>query len=204
MEDTNPASDPIALIDLDGTLADYDGAMRRELAKLCSDEELAIMQAAPNLHALEHEGAHWEARMDLIKRLPGWWFGLARLEQNFALVEVMRRLDFDLHILTKGPWAKGLAWAEKVEWCQEHIPDAEVHITGSRTGKGMVYGKVLFDDYPPYVESWLKWRHRGLAILPAQPWNEGFTHDNAIRWDGSAQAREAIVTRLTEIRASCD
>jgi 5'-nucleotidase len=53
---------------------------------------------------------------------------------------------------------------------------------------------VLVDDWPPYVERWLQWRPRGLVILPAQRWNEGFSHPNALRYDGSnlAQVREAL------------
>ncbi len=198
----HPDSEPIALIDMDGTLADYTGAMRRDLAPLCAPDELPVLEAAANLHLLEDRAPHWEARMDLIKRQPGWWQTLPRLEQNFEVVGMMRELDFDLHVLTKGPWSKGRAWMEKVEWCQEHIGDAEVHITGAREGKGMVYGKVLFDDFPPYVESWLRWRPRGLAILPAHPWNEGWSHPNALIWDGTAASRAEVREALARVRAS--
>ena len=49
--------------------------------------------------------------------------------------------------------------------------------------------------YPELVEfeRWLEWRPRGLVVLPAQPWNHGFSHPNAIRYDGS---------NLHEIRAA--
>ncbi|MCB9525321.1 MAG: hypothetical protein H6702_18375 [Myxococcales bacterium] len=197
-----PASDPIALIDLDGTLADYDAALRRDLRPLCAPGELATLDGADSLHDLEQVGPHWHARMQVVMRQPGWWRELAPITANFEVVALFRELGFDLHVLTKGPWSKARAWMEKVEWCQRHIPDAEVHITGAREGKGLVYGKVLFDDYPPYVESWLKWRPRGLAILPAHPWNADFQHPNAVRWDGSAAVRAELVRRLTALRAS--
>jgi hypothetical protein len=202
---TDPTSEPIALIDLDGTLADYSGAMQRDLMTLCTPDEIAHTNLSGlrwDFHALEAQGPHWKARMDLIKSQPGWWANLARLEQNFRVVEALRTYGFDLHILTKGPWSKSRAWMEKVDWCQRYVADAEIHITGAQTGKGMVYGKVLFDDYPPYVESWLRWRKRGLAILPAHPWNAGFSHPNAIRWDGSDAAWAAICERLSVLRAT--
>lgn len=176
--------------------------MRRDLGPLCAPDERRALEAARNLHELEAAAPHWRARMDLVTRSPGWWRGLERLEGNFEIVEMMRELDFDLHVLTKGPWSKGRAWMEKVEWCRAHLPDAEVHITGSKTGKGMVYGKLLFDDYPPYVMSWLEWRPRGLVVLPAHPWNEGFTHPNAIRWDGTPDRRREIRARLIRIRST--
>jgi hypothetical protein len=45
----------------------------------------------------------------------------------------------------------------------------------------MVYGKALVDDYPPYVEKWLKYRPNGLVLMPAHDYNAGFRHPNVIR-----------------------
>ena len=39
----------------------------------------------------------------------------------------------------------------EAQWCQHHLPGVPVTIT---MDKGLVYGKVLVDDYPPYVERW--------------------------------------------------
>ena len=60
--------------------------------------------------------------------------------------------------------------------------------------KSLVYGKILVDDFPEYVEPWLKNRPRGLAIIPAHPWNKEFKHDRAIRYDRSNldQVRKAM------------
>lgn len=196
-------SEMIALIDMDGTLVDYDAAMWAALEPLCSPEEIQAFEADPcSFHALEDRHDYMKARMDLIKASSGWWRRMPRIERNFEVVEMLRDRGFDLYILTKGPWLATNAWTEKVDWCRVEIPDAEIHITGATTGKGMVYGKVLFDDHPPYIESWLRWRPRGLVIVPAQPWNEGFEHPNAVRWDGSAAARAEIAARLDAIVAS--
>ena len=48
-----------------------------------------------------------------------------------------------------------------------------------------MYGKVLVDDWPEYISRWLKWRPRGLVIMPASQSNAGFTHPQVIRYDGS-------------------
>lgn len=186
--------EPIALVDLDGTLADYDRALRRDLSPMCSPAELPLPD---DLGQLEASLPHFKARMATIRRIPGWWRHLPRIEANFALVELMRDLWFDIHVLTKGPWKSSQAWAEKVDWVREHMPYASLHISED---KGLVYGKVLMDDWPPYIRRWLTWRPRGLVIMPNHPWNQGFEHPHVIRWDGSAGARAEIEDRLWAVR----
>ncbi len=107
------------------------------------------------------------------------------------MVEELRALGFELHVLTKGPRSTPNAWSEKVEWCAEHLPDANVTVTGD---KSLVYGRVLVDDYPPYFTRWLEVRPRGLVVCVAHPWNEGFAkggaqaHPSVLRYDGENRA----------------
>ncbi len=181
-------AEAIALVDLDGTLCDYNGVMARDLAKLASPDEpteFPIGEPRPGWH---------KARSQLIKAQPGWWRNLPRHEPGFQVLKQMRALHFNIHILTKGPWMSS-AWKEKVEWCREHVPDASIHISED---KGLIYGKVLMDDWPPYIRRWLQWRPRGLVIMPAWPWNAEFQHPNVIRFDGSNL--DEINRRLWEVR----
>jgi 5'-nucleotidase len=194
---TPKVAEPIALVDMDGTLADYDLGMKRDLIRLCSPEEKKLVVEAADMHELEKLGAHWKHRMDMIKQQAGWWWRLPRMEDQFKVLNTMRRMHFDIHILTKGPWKTTSAWSEKVEWCREHTPYASVHISED---KGLVYGKVLMDDWPPYIRRWLTWRPRGLVIMPAHPWNEDFRHPNVVRWDGSPEAWAEIEDRLWAVR----
>ncbi len=184
-------AEPIALVDMDGTLCDYEGAMRRDLEALRAPSEPPL---APDLWTSEHL-PHMKARMDLVKRQSGWWRELHAIPENFEVLAVMRRLAFDIHILTKGPWRTTSAWSEKVDWCREHVPNASVHISED---KGLVYGKVLMDDYPPYIRRWLEWRPRGQVIMPAWPWNADFSHPNVLRYDGTNL--DAVSARLWEVR----
>ncbi len=167
-------SEPIALVDLDGTLADFDGAMAEKLAALRSPGE------DPVLEAYGKEKHPWlEARRDLIKSQPGFWKNLPRITDGFAVLSVIREIGFEIHILTKGPAKTTSAWTEKVEWSQAHVPDAAITVTFD---KGLVYGRVLFDDWPPYIERWLAWRPRGFVIMLDHPWNQGFEHPNVFRY----------------------
>lgn len=178
-------SELVALVDMDGTLCDYEGTMARDLERLRSPGDPAVLPEDEANHPWLHE------RRALIRRQPGWWRNLPRLKLGFDVLGELQSRHFEVHVLTKGPAAAPSAWTEKLEWCQHHLPGVPVTVT---MDKGLVYGKVLVDDWPPYVERWLQWRPRGLVILPAQRWNEGFSHPNALRYDGSnlVQVREAL------------
>jgi 5'(3')-deoxyribonucleotidase len=170
----------VGLVDMDGTLCDYEGTMARDLAALRAPGEPPATGDEPWLRARE----------SAIRRQPGWWRGLPRFQLGFDVLAELQALHFEVHVLTKGPASAPNSWTEKLEWCQQHLPGVPVTIT---MDKGLVYGKVLVDDWPPYVERWLAWRPRGLVILPAHPHNEGFSHRNAIRYTGH---------NLDEVRAA--
>ena len=126
----------------------------------------------------------------MIGRDPKFWTGLKKFKLGFDLWKVTQELGFDHMILTKGPAYSTASWTGKAEWVQQNIGvDQPMTVT---TDKGLVYGRVLVDDWIPYGESWLKFRPRGLLVLPAHPWNEGFSHPQAIRYDG---------TNMDEVRA---
>ena len=174
---------PVALVDMDGTLADYAGAMFRDLEKLRSPGDGQL--AGEELDHLEKD-SFWKARMDLIKRQPGWWLNLEPWKPGFEILQMLRRIGYRIHILTRGPKNNHVAWGEKVAWVRNHVPDA--HGITVTLDKSLVYGRVLVDDWPPYIEGWLKHRPRGLVIMPDQPWNQDYTHPQVIRYTDATSA----------------
>jgi 5'-nucleotidase len=186
--------DRIALIDLDGTAADYDSEMQAQMRLIASPGE-ALYNHRP---VLDEDEPDWlKARRKLIQRQPGFWRKLKPLPMGFEVIDELRQLKFDLHVLTKGPKTTPNAWSEKVEWCSEHLPDVPVTVGAD---KSLVYGRVLFDDWPSYFLKWLLVRPRGLVICLAHPWNEEFARGgpkaqpNIIRYDGTdvVELREAL------------
>ena len=171
----------IALFDLDGSLADWDTAMRDELNAIRGPHDAPL---GDNLR--EYEDAHPsnKRRMALIQSRPGWWRSLRRIEHGFEVLRLANEIGFDIHILTKGPRDIASAWAEKLEWCaaQSELRGVPVHIT---MDKSLVFGRVLYDDYPKYMDSWLEHRHRGLGIMPVTPSNNWFKNDNVVSWTGA-------------------
>src|ERR1700679_3532949 len=132
------STDNIGLFDLDGSLADYDGAVLRGLPALKDPAE-------PDVESVRDGGQlpHIRARIELISRQPGWWFNLEPITKGFQIVKLAKEIGFEIHVLTQGPKTNALAWKEKVEWCQKHLGhEIDIHITRN---KGLVYGKFLYD-----------------------------------------------------------
>ncbi|MCI0700786.1 MAG: hypothetical protein L0241_06870 [Planctomycetia bacterium] len=186
----------IALFDMDGSLADYDAAMVRALEELRSPDEPVV--SVENLWKIEKE-EHLRARMRLIKSQPGWWLNLSAIPKGMQILRLCQQLGFDVHVLTKGPKKHSHAWDEKVQWCQRYIgPDVDIHVTSD---KGLVYGKLLYDDYPDYMLRWLAHRRRGLGIMPVTPNNRDFTHPNVVKWDGSNLEEVTRAITAAKLRA---
>jgi len=164
------------LFDLDGTLADFDAAMKVHMLALASKGE------PPWDPDREGDEPPWiAARRKMIKMVPGFWLNLTQMQDGFELLGMAHRLNANLVILSRGPRQNPLAWKEKIEWCRLNIPfPHEVTLTED---KGLVYGRVLVDDWPPYILAWLAHRPRGRVIMPARRWNEHFTHPQVFRFN---------------------
>lgn len=167
----------VCLWDMDGTLVDYDAEMSAALRLMRSPEETWTGRG----HDIRED---WmKHRIDMIRNVPGFWSNLPWHPRGSELVRAFEdNFDFENHILTKGPTSSTGAWTEKVEWCRKHVPEFHVTISGK---KSLVYGKVLVDDWPQYFMPWLEVRPRGVVVAVAAPWNEGYEHDNLVRYDGT-------------------
>lgn len=174
------AANNIALFDMDGSLANYNKALVRDLAAIASLHDEPVNE--DNIWYLADRQPWLRERMKLIKNQPGWWLNLEPIPDGLTILDWSRRFGYEIHILTKGPKKHSRAWKEKVEWCQRHIgDDVDIHITSD---KGLVYGRVLYDDYPDYMLRWLKHRPRGLGIMPITPFNKDFSHPNVVMYRG--------------------
>lgn len=168
----------IALFDMDGTLCDYDSGLEQSMVKLQSPME-------PSYSGVPREDApaYLKARADIIRLDPEWWATLPQFKLGFDIWDMAEKLGYRRMILTQGPKRNPNAWTGKKLWIDRNLgQNADITITRD---KGLVYGKVLVDDWPEYVERWLKWRPRGLVIMPANKANVDFKHPQVIRYDGT-------------------
>ena len=171
--------DVIALLDMDGTVADLEKALTEGLSKIASPQEPVI--EAKDL--FRHREPKWlKARKELIMALDRFWEDIPKLQLGFDVLSELRVRGFRVMVLTQGPRSNTAAWGVKVRWCQKHLPK-DIQVTVTRD-KGLVYGRVLVDDYPKYIERWLEHRPRGVVIMPANAGNEGYSHRGVLRYDG--------------------
>jgi 5'-nucleotidase len=182
------SSELIALFDMDGTLVDYDSAIVRDMEALRSPKEPRVSS-----HPQDSSPAYLRARVDLIRSSVEWWANLPKFKLGFDVWKVTQKLGYRHMILTAGPKRTPNAWTGKKLWIDTNIGQ-NVDITITRD-KGLVYGRILVDDWPAYVKRWLEWRPRGLVIMPAHPHNKGFSHPQVIRYDG---------TNLQEVRKALE
>lgn len=167
----------IALFDMDGTLCDYDSGLMRELEKLRSPNE-------PVFHPPVTDSApeYIKARANLIRSSVDWWANLPKFKLGFDIWNIAEQLGYEREILTQGPKKNPNAWAGKKIWVDNNLGE-DLDITITRR-KGRHYGKILVDDFPGYISDWLKWRPRGLVIMPANQANNGYVHPQVIRYNG--------------------
>ena len=167
----------IALFDLDGTLANYDLGLSLSMSHLQSPEEPPF-RGVPR----DDAPAYLKCRADIIRSNADWWANLPQFKLGFDIWGLAEKLGYRRMILTQGPKRNPHAWAGKKMWIDKNLGQ-DVDITITRD-KGLVYGKVLVDDFPDYIQKWLKWRPRGLVIMPANEANQSFFHPQVIRYDG--------------------
>lgn len=176
----------ISLFDLDGTLCDYDLGLRESMEKLAAPMEPPYL-GTPRDNAPDH----LRARANLIRASEEWWANLPIFKLGFDIWDIAAEEGYRRMVLTQGPRMNPASWSGKKIWIDRNLgQDVDVTITRD---KGLVYGKVLVDDWPEYILRWLAWRPRGLVIMPAHPHNTGFSHPQVIRYDGK---------NLEEVRTS--
>lgn len=175
----------IALFDMDGTLCDYEKALLEGLEKIRSPDERSI-----NCIDFRDCPTYLQNRIDLISSSEEWWENLPRFKLGWDVFNIANGLGYKVNILTQGVRRNPKAWSGKKKWIDNNLgADLNVNIVRD---KGLVYGKVLVDDFPGYIERWLEWRPRGVVIMPAAKHNIDYKHPQVTRYDGS---------NLDEVRA---
>lgn len=61
---------------------------------------------------------------------------------------------------------------------------ADIEAQVGNSNKGLVYGRILFDDSEEFAMDWLVHHKRGLVIMPDTPYNKTAIHRQILRWTG--------------------
>ncbi len=159
--------DNLALLDMDGVVADWHGALQRDLKDVLGKD---LKRLSPRAR----QRVEW-----LIRGQDGWYLNLKPIPLGLYIEKTLRDIGFTVMIATKATTKTPTAWSEKVKWCTRHLPNVELMtVTGDKT---KIYGKILVDDMQKFAEPWLRHRPRGIVIMPDQPWNKGYRHPRVYR-----------------------
>jgi 5'(3')-deoxyribonucleotidase len=176
-------SDKIILFDMDNTLVNYESQLLYDYQMLLSPEEKEKFNPKDIFWLDSNDYPHIKNRIRLIKSVPGWWENLPKNKIGFKILEMALEIGFNVHILTKGPYSNPTAWAEKLKWCRKNLVYAKAKVTITESDKSLVYGRILVDDYVPFMKSWLEHRPRGIGLMPHCWYNENYIHDRVLKCD---------------------
>ena len=108
-------------VDMDGVLCDFAGALAKqgpEMKKEYSGKATAV---------------------------PGFFLNM---EPMPGAIEAFEKLaaNYDVYILSTGPWSSPGAWTEKVLWVQKHLPEAAFKRLILGHEKDLLRGDIIIDD----------------------------------------------------------
>ena len=143
----------IVLFDLDGTLCDYNLGLKHSMVLLESPNERDFPDE-PAFKGVPRDDApaYLRARANLIRSTVDWWADLPKFKLGFVIWDLAGTLEYRKMILTQGPRRNANAWTGKKLWIDKNLGQ-DVDITITRD-KGLVYGKVLVDDWFRLSRSW--------------------------------------------------
>lgn len=174
---------------MDDTVCDYTGKFTSDLKTISCEADKDYIDSCDGDISKICKNKIFNNSRRMITSQVGWWKSLPVNIGSMSFVLGLNEIGYELNILTKGPFNKPFAWSEKVEWIENNFGNKyklkyNMNIVSD---KSLFYGKILFDDYVPYVKAWLRKRPRGFAFLPESPSNANFKHKNSmiLKKDGS-------------------
>jgi 5'(3')-deoxyribonucleotidase len=139
-------------LDMDGVLADFDGAMLQH----------NIINRHDFIHKPKLEWTEEEAKLDVavetVMKQRGFWLGIPVMNKATSLVDLSTLLG-ETFILTARPNGEEFEWVadEKRQWIREHFPefDDEHFICCLRSEKkDYAKGNILVDDMKRNCYEW--------------------------------------------------
>jgi 5'(3')-deoxyribonucleotidase len=161
------------LIDVDGVLADFAGALLEEFP-------LDLPEKPPwdiiNLYDPERRKAVYERLAD-----PQWWIDLPVIDGAKEGIQYLESLGHKLFYVTS-PWESCEEWKPaRRTWLNQHfnVPPENVF---PAEDKSWFRGDYLIDDKPKHITDWSSENPDGVAYLYDTPFNQNFRWPRRITW----------------------
>lgn len=170
------------LIDLDGTLADWQSAFNAELNEL---SEEAFLAGTPGVYDVFHGREKYKSEVDSVMNRRGFYSDLAPIEGAVEAIHEMLDEILPVCILSK-PWLPNPdCVAEKIGWLEKYFGKRLERRALFFQDKTMVAGRMLIDDIPAVAPGSFEpvWEH----VYFTQPYNKNISGKR--RLDGWADWR---------------
>lgn len=173
----------LILVDQDGVLADFDGALYEVLDDLGHDtSEFEATAWDYTEDVLRQYGPDAVAALDAAWRSPGFFRRLEVIEGAVEAIEGLLDVGFEVAVCTAPSLENPTCASDKLWWIARHFPRLERHVTLA-TDKTLVQGDVLIDDRP-----WISglrrpsWQHVRFATKDAGPFADDLALDSWAEW----------------------
>lgn len=157
---------PTVLLDCDGVLADFAGALLSWAGPAFSRSQLTETDLIQSL-GLEHR----QEEFDAVASEPGFCESLPILEGAQDFVESLRSFTSEIIVVTS-PYSAAKLWTfERLRWLEKHFAITKHDVIFAKR-KELIRGDILIDDFPKNVKPFAE--RGGHALLIDQPWNASF------------------------------
>lgn len=138
---------PVLLVDMDGVLADFDGALW-EGTKDLVEYDIESLEDQRHRFLTDHLGSQFDRRLvrGVVER-PGWFRDLPVMVGALEAMEEIRETGVEIWVCTKPLEANPSCRDDKGAWLREHFPYLEGRMIIA-PDKSLVVGSVLLDDAP--------------------------------------------------------
>ena len=178
-----PMARHLLLLDQDGVLADFDGALDEVLRDLGHDPTLLERTAWDYAKDVErHFGIDAVRALDDAWRAPGFFKRLDVIDGAIEAVEELLALGFDVAVCTAPSSENPTCASDKLWWVDHHFPSLAGNVVLA-TDKTLVHGDLLIDDRP-----WISglrrptWQHLRFATKDQGPFADELSIDSWSEW----------------------
>jgi 5'-nucleotidase len=169
----------LILVDMDGVLADFEGAFLRDWRQQYPDKPFISLDQRRTFYLLEDYPRELRSEVHGVYTALGFFRKLDPIPGAIEALHIMRALSHEVFICTSPLYDYENCVLEKFQWVEDHLGKAWTQRIVMSADKTVVYGDVLIDDKPLITGATQpQWEH----IVYDQPYNRESESPRRLTW----------------------
>jgi 5'-nucleotidase len=168
------------LVDMDGVLADFEGAFLDIYRRNYPDKPFIPLAERNSFYLRDQYAPELRSFIEGIYNSPGFYLDLPLIKGSAEGLQEMISTGHDVWICTAPSSSNPTCIQDKFDWLNRHFGSdltKKLIVTGDKT---IVRGDILIDDRPEVTGAQEpSWQH----ILYSQPYNANITSKRRLTWD---------------------